>query len=40
LSLIGIKNLLGIVVNKDAVVISDYDNYFARLHTALTAGPA
>lgn len=40
LSLIGVKNLLGIVVNKDAVVISDYDNYFARLHTALTAGPA
>jgi Mrp family chromosome partitioning ATPase len=40
LSLIGVQNLLGIVVNKDAVVISDYDTYFARMHTALTAGPA
>ncbi len=40
LSLIGIQNILGIVVNKDAVVINEYDNYFARLHTALTAGPA
>jgi capsular exopolysaccharide synthesis family protein len=40
LSLIGVQNLLGIVVNKDAVVISDYETYFARMHTALTAGPA
>ncbi len=40
LSLIGVENLLGIVVNKDAVVISDYDDYFARIHRALTAGPA
>jgi polysaccharide biosynthesis transport protein len=40
LGLIGIQNILGIVVNKDAVVVNDYDNYFARLHTALTAGPA
>ncbi|HEX3370536.1 MAG TPA: polysaccharide biosynthesis tyrosine autokinase [Candidatus Cybelea sp.] len=40
LSLIGIDNVLGIVVNKDAVVVNDYDDYFARMHNALAAGPA
>jgi capsular exopolysaccharide synthesis family protein len=37
---LGIDNVLGIVVNKDAVKINDYDDYFARMHRALTAGPA
>jgi capsular exopolysaccharide synthesis family protein len=40
LSLIGVDNVLGIVVNKDAVVINDYDDYFARMQTALPAGSA
>jgi polysaccharide biosynthesis transport protein len=40
LSLIGIDNVLGIVVNKDAVLINDYDDYFARMHYALPSGLA
>ena len=40
LRVLGINNVLGIVVNKDAVAVNDYDDYFARMNRALTAGPA
>lgn len=39
LKLFGIDNVLGIVVNKDVVTISDYDDYFVRM-SALMAGSA
>ncbi len=37
LKLFGIDNVLGVVVNKDVVTISDYDDYFVRMR-ALMAG--
>lgn len=40
LALFGIENVLGIVVNKEAATVSDYDDYFARMHNALAAGNA
>ncbi len=40
LALIGIDNVLGVVVNRDAPVVNDYDDYFTRMNVALTAGPA
>jgi polysaccharide biosynthesis transport protein len=39
LKLFGIDNVLGVVVNKDVVTISDYDDYFVRMR-ALMAGSA
>jgi polysaccharide biosynthesis transport protein len=40
LGLIGVDNVLGVVVNKESVTPNDYDDYFARMSGALTAGPA
>ncbi len=40
LQILGIDNVLGIVVNKDVVAVNDYDDYFARMTHALTAGTA
>jgi polysaccharide biosynthesis transport protein len=40
LGLIGVDNVLGVVVNKESVTANDYDDYFARMSGALTAGPA
>jgi Mrp family chromosome partitioning ATPase len=40
LGLIGIDNVLGVVVNKEAVTPNDYDDYFAKMSGALTAGIA
>lgn len=39
LKLFGIDNVLGVVVNKDVVTVSDYDDYFVRMRV-LTAGTA
>jgi succinoglycan biosynthesis transport protein ExoP len=39
LKLFGIDNVLGVVVNKETVTISDYDDYFVRMR-ALMAGSA
>ena len=39
LKVFGIDNILGVVVNKDVVTISDYDDYFVRMR-ALMAGSA
>jgi polysaccharide biosynthesis transport protein len=40
LGLIGVDNVLGVVVNKESVTPNDYDDYFAKMSGALTAGPA
>ena len=39
MKLFGIDNVLGVVVNKETVTISDYDDYFVRMR-ALMAGSA
>jgi Mrp family chromosome partitioning ATPase len=39
LKIFGIDNVLGVVVNKEMVTISDYDDYFVRMR-ALMAGSA
>ncbi len=35
---VGINNLLGIVVNRDASTVNDYSDYFARMKVALPSG--
>jgi capsular exopolysaccharide synthesis family protein len=40
LALVGIDNVLGIVVNRDAPTVNDYSDYFAQMKSALPAGSA
>ncbi len=35
---VGIDNVLGIVVNRDASTVSDYSDYFARMNPAIPSG--
>jgi Mrp family chromosome partitioning ATPase len=40
MGLIGVENILGVVVNRDASATGDYYGYFAKTNAALTAGLA
>jgi polysaccharide biosynthesis transport protein len=40
MGLIGVENILGVVVNRDASAAGDYYGYFAKTNAALTAGLA
>jgi len=40
MGMIGVENILGVVVNRDASAAADHYGYFAKTNAALTAGPA